>query len=91
MSAETCPAEQLTSGPAVGLVDRDDGDQVKHPMQQRVSWDAAKHLSEGGRRRDYIGLASQGGLKALPCPRIALGELAEAFSVENQGAAYPCW
>ena len=91
MSAETRPAEQLTSCPAVGLVDRHDGDPMKDPMQQRVSSDAAKHLCHGRRRRDYISPASHGGFKALPCPRIALGALDEAFSVEDQGTAYSCW
>jgi hypothetical protein len=66
---------------------RHDGNPGESVIHARVTVPAAKNLGEGGRRRHDLGAAPICVLDAGAGRRMPGGELNQALSIEDQGAA----
>lgn len=88
MTRQPGPAEQLASGSAGLLVDRDDLDSAQDPVHARVPGRASQDLTQSRRRSNNSAVAAMGGLGIGVGSHIISCQFAQGLSIEDQGSAY---
>jgi hypothetical protein len=88
VTRQTAPAEQLPGRTALLLVNRDYGDPAEGAVYASIPGTATQDLGESGRGGDDSALPVASGLDQSKDGRMVGGQLGQALSVENEGAAY---
>lgn len=88
MTRQPGPAEQLASGSAGLLVNRDDLDSAEDPVYPGVPCVATQDLGERRRRCDNCGVAAVSGLRIGVGGNVIGCQFAQSFSIENQSPVY---